>query len=94
MIKEAGRVLETEVVAAWRKTLNKSYIHHGLVAHRHKFPSCQSELPVGCRDNETHSALKLDWSSNPVYSPGSMFHTLNLEQSTWNYAIYATDLIM
>jgi hypothetical protein len=55
-----------------------SYVQHGRVAHRHKFPSCQSELLVGCRDDEAHRALKLDWSSKPVYSPGSISYTFSL----------------
>jgi hypothetical protein len=55
-----------------------SYVQHGRVAHRHKFPSCESEFPVGFRDDEAHRALKWDWSSNPVYSPGSIFNTVSL----------------
>jgi len=55
-----------------------SYVHHGRVAHRHKFPSCQSEPLVGCCNDEAHRALKLDGRSNPVYSPGSIFYTFSL----------------
>jgi len=35
-----------------------SYIHHGPVAHRNKFPSCQCELLVSCGNDEDQTALK------------------------------------
>jgi hypothetical protein len=56
-----------------------SYIHQGRVAHRHKFPSRQSELLVGYRHDEAHRALKLDRSANPFHSPGSIFYTFSLQ---------------
>ena len=35
-----------------------SYIHHGPVAHRNKFPSCQCELLVSCGNDDDQTALK------------------------------------
>jgi hypothetical protein len=76
--KEITFIAEIGIFLTLCLLLLNIYIHHGRVAHRHKFPSCQSELLVGCRDDEEHTALKWDWSSNPVYSPGSISYTFSL----------------
>jgi hypothetical protein len=35
-----------------------SYIHHGPVGNRNKFPSCQCEILVSCGNDENQTALK------------------------------------
>jgi len=76
--KQISCIVEVGIFLKLCLLLLNIYIYQGRVAHRHKFPSCQSELPVGCRDDEAHRALKLDWSSNPVYSPSSISYTFSL----------------
>ena len=56
-----------------------TYIHHGLVGHRNKFPSCQCELLVSCGNDEDQTALKRDRSSYPVAAPGCVSHPFSLE---------------
>jgi hypothetical protein len=56
-----------------------TYIHHGLIWHRNKFPGCECELLVGCGYDEGQTALKWDRSSHPVAPPGSVSHTFSLK---------------
>jgi hypothetical protein len=63
-----------------------SYIHHGLVAHRNKFPSCQFELLVSWSNNEDQTTLKWDRSSYPVAAPGCVSHSLCLKYLKNTYA--------
>jgi hypothetical protein len=58
-----------------------SYIYHGLVGNRNKFPSCQCELLVSCGNDEGQTALKWDRSSYPVAAPGCFSHHLPLKYS-------------
>jgi len=48
------RMLKTKL----RIQIIVSYIHHCLVAHRNKFPSCQCELLISCGNDEDQRALK------------------------------------
>jgi hypothetical protein len=58
-----------------------SYTQHGLVAHRYKFPSCQSKSLVCFGNDEEQTALKWQWCTYPVASPGRETHCLSLKQS-------------
>jgi hypothetical protein len=57
-----------------------SYVHHSLVAHWNKLPSCECELLVGCRDDEGQTPLKRDRSSHPVAPPHDVSHLFSLGQ--------------
>ena len=58
-----------------------SYIQHGLVGDRNKFPSSQCELLIGCGNDEDQTALKWDRSSYPIAAPGCVSHHLRLKYS-------------
>ena len=62
-----------------RNCTSCSYIQHGLVGNRNKFPSCQCELLISWGNGEDQSALKWDRSSYPFAAPGCFSHHLRLK---------------
>ena len=72
--KQVSCVAEVGILLKLCLLLLNIYIHQGRVAHRNKFPSCQSELLVGCRDDEAHSALKWDELQPSLFPRQHLLH--------------------